>query len=72
MIPREALVERETGPVAFVIEGDTVTFRQIELGPGQGNRVIARKGLRPGDRLVIAGARDLIDGERVIVKEMHE
>lgn len=72
VIPREALVERETGPVAFVIEGDTVTFRQIELGPRQGNRVIARKGLRPGDRLVIAGARDLIDGERVIVKEMHE
>lgn len=69
VIPREAVVERETGPVAFVIDGDSVTLRQIELGAGQGNRVIARSGLRPGDRVVVAGARDLIAGERVVVRE---
>ena len=69
VIPREAIVSRDTGPVAFVVEGDVVTSRELVLGPGQGNRVIAESGLKPGDRLVVAGARDLIDGEQVIVRE---
>ncbi len=72
VIPREALVERETGPVAFVIDGDIVSSRPVTVGPGQGNRVIAMAGLRAGERVVVAGARDLIDGERVIVKEIRE
>ena len=71
VIPREAIVQRETGPIAFVIESDAVVSRSLTLGAGQGNRVVATAGLMPGDRLVISGGRDLIDGERVIVREMR-
>ena len=72
VIPREAIVERETGPVAFVIDGETVTSRPLVLGAGQGNRVIATSGIRVGDRVVISGGRDLIDGERVAVRETQQ
>ena len=71
VIPREALVQRETGPIAFVVEGDVVVSRSLTLGAGQGNRVIATAGLKAGDRLVISGGRDLIDGERVTGREMR-
>ena len=70
VIPREAVVERETGPIAFVVEGDAVVSRPLQLGASQGNRIIALSGLDPGDRVVVSGGRDLIDGERVIVREM--
>ncbi len=70
VIPREAIVERETGPVAFVIENDRAVFRSLQLGVGQGNRVIALSGVEPGERLIVSGSRDLIDGERVIVREV--
>lgn len=69
VIPREAIVSRESGPVAFVVNGETVASRALSLGPSEGNRVIASSGLSFGDRLVVAGARDLIDGERVVVRE---
>ena len=69
VIPREAVVERETGPVAFVIDGDIVNARPLTLGASQGNRVIALSGIRIGDRVVVSGGRDLIDGERVVIKE---
>ena len=72
VIPREAIVERETGPVAFVIEGDTVQSRELALGPSQGNRVIAEVGLRAWDRIVVSGGRDLIDGEYVVVREIRQ
>lgn len=72
VIPREAVVERETGPGAFVVDGDRVTSRLLELGAGQGNRVIALSGLKSGERVVVSGGRDLIDGERVKVRGAHE
>jgi membrane fusion protein, multidrug efflux system len=72
VIPREAIVERETGPVAFVIDGETVTSRPLELGASQGNRVIALSGIRAGDQLVVSGGRDLINGERVVIKETRQ
>jgi len=70
VIPREAIVERETGPVAFVIENDRAVFRSLQLGVGQGNRVIALSGVEPGERLIVSGSRDLINGDRVFVREV--
>jgi membrane fusion protein (multidrug efflux system) len=72
VIPREAVVERETGPGAFVVDGDRVAYRSLELGEGQGNRVIALSGLKSGERVIVSGGRDLINGDRVLVKETHE
>ena len=41
----------------------------MELGFFVGNRVVVRSGLKPGDRLIVAGHRDLAEGDRVRVVE---
>ncbi|MDA0747201.1 MAG: efflux RND transporter periplasmic adaptor subunit [bacterium] len=70
VIPREAVLERETGPAAFVVLGDSVQMRQLTLGPSSGGRVLATGGLFAGDQLVVRGGRDLINGDRVRVTEV--
>ncbi|HAA78211.1 TPA: hypothetical protein DCE37_24200 [Candidatus Latescibacteria bacterium] len=72
VIPREAVVEREMGPVTFVVSSDVASVRKLSLGASQGNRVIALAGLTPGDQVVVSGGRDLIDGERVTVRETRQ
>ncbi len=68
VIPREAVLERETGPVAFVVDGNTARLRPLELGAAEADRVVVQRGLSFGDQLVVKGGRDLIDGDHVIVK----
>lgn len=69
VVPREAVLERETGPVAFVVENDQARLRRLVLGPSEGDRVLVLDGLRFGDQLIAKGGRDLIDGD--IVRIQH-
>jgi RND family efflux transporter MFP subunit len=62
---REAILERETGPVAFVVVDNRAFLRPLELGAAQNDRVVVRSGLGFGDRLIIRGNRDLIDGDPI-------
>ena len=68
VIPREAIIERETGPVAFVVKGNTALLRPLSLGPSEAERVVVQKGLAFGDQIIVKGGRDLIDGDRVAIK----
>lgn len=69
VIPREAVLERETGPVAFVVEGNAARLRSLALGASEAGRVVVQRGLSFGDRLVVKGGRDLIDGDRVVITD---
>ncbi|UFN49952.1 efflux RND transporter periplasmic adaptor subunit [Roseomonas sp. OT10] len=69
-IPREALLHRDGRPVAFAVEGDRVALRRLELGMADlDGRVEVRAGLSPGERVVVAGAGFLNDGDRVRLAE---
>ena len=68
VVPREAVLERETGPVAFVVKNDQAHLRHLVLGPSEGDRVLVQEGLQFGDQLIIKGGRDLIHGDRVIIQ----
>ena len=68
VIPREAIIERETGPVAFVVKGGRAFMRPLSLGPSEAERVVVQKGLSSGDQIIVKGGRDLIDGDRVAIK----
>ena len=72
VMPREGVLQRETGPVAFVVNDASAHLRPIELGAASGDRVIVRAGLAFGDRVVVKGGRDLIDGDPVRVTEVLE
>lgn len=67
-IPREALLHRDGRPVAFVLSGDRVALRRLELGTADlAGRVEVREGLAAGERVVVSGAGFLNDGDRVRV-----
>ncbi len=63
VVPRDALLDRDQGSVAFVSENDRARERPVVLGPGEGNQVVVLEGLAPGDSLIIRGHRNLVDGQ---------
>jgi RND family efflux transporter MFP subunit len=69
-VPRDALVTTPTGPAVFVVQADsTAAIRPVVLGADQGLMVTVTDGLQAGDRLVVRGQRDLVDGARVLITE---
>lgn len=72
VIPRDAVVYTDKGEGVFVVEGDRARARPIALGADQGLMVIVAQGLAAGDRLVVRGQRDLIDGALVSITETAE
>ncbi len=67
VVPLDAVLRRSGGFVAFVVEGGVARERRVEPGARAGGRVLVRRGLAPGDLLVVAGQRDLADGRPVTV-----
>ncbi len=68
-IPRDAVIERSSGPIAFVVEGSQARERRLRLGSDQGLMVVVEDGLQAGDRLIVRGQRDVHDGSAVLVQE---
>lgn len=66
-LPAEAVVFREGAPVAFVLpEGsDRVELRRIAAGAHRDGTVEVTEGIRAGERVVVAGAGFLSDGDHV-------
>jgi membrane fusion protein (multidrug efflux system) len=67
VVPRDALLDRDQGSVAFVGVEDKAQERQVVLGPSEGNRVVIEEGLSFGESLIVAGHRNLVDGQPIRV-----
>jgi RND family efflux transporter MFP subunit len=67
VIPRDALADRAGRKVAFVIDGQRVSQRDLVLGLGNDEFVEVRSGLEVGDRVVVRGWETLVDESRVQV-----
>ena len=71
VVPTEAIVRDERGTSVFVAANDTsgtvASRREVELGPDAGDTVVLRSGVEPGDRIIVSGAADLTEGERVTI-----
>lgn len=73
VVPTEAVVRDERGTSVFVVAGDSVASRRVvELGPNAGETVVLRSGVEAGDRIIVSGAGDLAEGDRVRVAETRE
>ena len=67
-VPQEALVFRDGRPAAFAVGADNrVSLRLLETGTRQNGWVEIRSGLDPAERIVVAGAGFLNDGDLVRV-----
>ncbi|HTY18706.1 MAG TPA: efflux RND transporter periplasmic adaptor subunit [Myxococcota bacterium] len=70
LIPAEAVLQRADGSVAFRLgSGGHVERRLIKLGAFHEGRVEVADGLAVGDRVVVRGQDQLIDGAAVSVRE---
>jgi membrane fusion protein (multidrug efflux system) len=71
-IPLFSVMTREDGRYVYVELEGVAHERIVEVGFVQGNSIHISGGLADGDRLVVAGQRDLRDGARVNVQRVTE
>lgn len=67
VVPREAVTERAGQRVVFVLGGQRVGQRPVELGLGDDRVVEIVEGVEPGERVVVQGLETLADDTRVRV-----
>lgn len=65
VVPRDAVLERDTGYVAFVMNGDIAEIRNVTTGPSESGLIVIHEGLAAGEQLIVTGHRNLIDGQPV-------
>ncbi len=66
-VPFFTIIDHESGKSVFVVEDDIAREKLIEYGAFQKGLVEIRKGLKLGERLIIVGQRNLVDGQKVDV-----
>ncbi len=69
VIPRDAIIETETGKFVFINQGNLASKREVKIGASYNNRIWISNGIKHGDELIVVGHRDLVDGERIAVHE---
>ena len=67
MLPRGSFVENEGGRSAYVMEGNLAVRRPIQMGATSVSAVEILSGLKPGDKVVIAGTDSFENAERISV-----
>ena len=67
VLPRNAVARRGGRNVVFMLTGQRVARRDVNLGLGDDERVEVLAGVAPGDRIVVRGVETLTDGTRVRV-----
>jgi len=76
VVPTEAVVRDERGTSVFVVAQDTAgavaSRRVVELGPNAGDTVVLRSGVEAGDQIIVSGAGELAEGDRVRVTETRQ
>jgi len=67
-VPLFAVVDRGDRKVVFVEKDGHAVQRPVSLGIIEGDRIQVTSGLSPGDRLIVVGHRDLVDGAETQVE----
>lgn len=71
VVPRDAVIDDVDKKLVFVDENGVARSRVVTLGPARGAYVVVDDGLEVGDRLIVLGQRQVVDGQKVTVnKEM--
>jgi multidrug efflux pump subunit AcrA (membrane-fusion protein) len=64
-IPDRAITSDRSSPHAWVIRGDRIEERVLALGETDGAMTMVKRGLAPGERVVVGPITGLQDGLRV-------
>jgi membrane fusion protein (multidrug efflux system) len=67
VIPRDAVLDDVDTKRIFVVENNQARQRIVELGPTRGRFAIARSGISDGEKLIVLGHRQVVDGQAVSI-----
>ena len=66
MIPLNALIDTQEGRILFVARDDnTAEERSIDIGNNSDTDVMITAGIEPGDKVIVKGQHDLVEGESI-------
>ena len=66
MVPINALLESQKGRIVFVAGNDNkAEERNVEIGAANDTMIRIIKGINPGDRVIVKGQQDLVNGEAI-------
>ena len=69
LVPTAAIQRSPKGDFVYLVKPDqTVTVRQVRLGPSEGDLTAIDEGLAPGDQIVVEGTERLQEGSKVELK----
>ena len=69
VVPQAALQRGPQGMFVYVVKPDrSVAVQPVTVGPSEGDRVAALKGISPGDTVVVEGADRLHEGAHVEIR----
>lgn len=66
-VPLYSIISRGDEQYVFVAEGETVRKQRVSLGVIEGWQVQITEGLKPGDRVLLEGQREVEDGQKIKV-----
>jgi len=71
LVPQRAVQELQGQQMVSVVGPDgTVESRTLQMGPRLGTLWLVEKGLKPGEKVVLAGAQKVRPGTKVVPKEV--
>lgn len=65
IVPQHVVVTRRDGVGVFVEEDGRAAWRSLKLGQVVGDQVVVSSGVERGERLVVTGHRELMEGDRL-------
>jgi membrane fusion protein (multidrug efflux system) len=65
VVPRDAVLDETDGKAVYVVEGDAARRRSVVVGAVTGRYTVAREGLSVGDKLIVLGHRQAVEGQKV-------
>ncbi|MDX8431769.1 MAG: efflux RND transporter periplasmic adaptor subunit [Candidatus Algichlamydia australiensis] len=70
LLPTGCIVIGEKGKYIYVLDGDIVKQVYVTTGQQEGDLIIIKTGLKPDQKVVLEGQLNLLDGEKVTVKQV--
>lgn len=67
IIPEEVVTRSDSSYIAFVENNGKAELRNLEILSRTGESVVIKDGLKSGDKLIILGFQNLVDGENVSI-----
>ncbi len=66
-VPEEVVTRTDNSYIVFVVNNGKAELRNVEILSRKGESVAVKSGLKEGDKLVVVGFQNLVDGENVSI-----